>query len=111
MKVKVVREINSAKGIIPIGSIIEISAGLLEKLKGNVEPVTDEVDLWRWFTLEAEKVYRSSPKNTDSWNQHQAHRIAAERFCMNGRIPPARLELKKALEALRGVSLTQQNLI
>jgi hypothetical protein len=39
MKVKVISELSSAKGIIPVGRIIEVSPALLAKLQGKVEPV------------------------------------------------------------------------
>jgi len=39
MKVKVISEIPSARGVIPTGRIIEISAAMLEKLQGKVEPL------------------------------------------------------------------------
>lgn len=48
MKVKVISEIQSAKGIIPAGQIIEISPELLERLQGKVElipPANDGRDL------------------------------------------------------------------
>lgn len=37
MKVRVISEIRTAKGIIPIGRTLEISAAVFEKLKGKVE--------------------------------------------------------------------------
>lgn len=39
MRVQVLSEISSAKGVIPAGQIIEISAELLAKLTGKVKPV------------------------------------------------------------------------
>lgn len=41
MKVKVISEIESARGVIPVGSIIEISGTLLDKLQGKVEPILE----------------------------------------------------------------------
>lgn len=45
MKVQVIQEINSVKGIIPIGPIINVDVTLLAKLAGKVTPVTDGRDL------------------------------------------------------------------
>lgn len=42
MRVKAISEIPSAKGLIPVGQILEISPALLEKLKGKVEVITDQ---------------------------------------------------------------------
>ncbi len=39
MKVKVLQEFESARGTIKVGQIIEISAALLVKLQGKVEPL------------------------------------------------------------------------
>jgi len=39
LKVQVLSEISSAKGVIPAGQIINISAELLGKLKGKVKPI------------------------------------------------------------------------
>ena len=41
MKVKVISQIESARGVIPVGSIIEISGTLLDKLQGKVEPILE----------------------------------------------------------------------
>lgn len=68
------------------------------------------LDLWRWFTLEADKVYRSSPKAADAWNLHRAHRQAAQEHCKAEDISTARAELDKALTALQGAALTQHEL-
>lgn len=114
MRVKVIQEFESARGTIPVGRIIEISAVLLERLKGKVEPVTadqnEATELWRWFVLEADKVYRQSPKTADSWNLHKRHRKAADDLCGGGNISAARAELEKALTALHGVTITQHEL-
>lgn len=42
MKVKTVSPIQSARGVIPTGRIIDISPAMVKKLKGKVEPVTAE---------------------------------------------------------------------
>jgi hypothetical protein len=47
MRVKVISEIQSARGIIPVGQIIEISLALLNKLKGKVEELSSPVSDWR----------------------------------------------------------------
>lgn len=44
MKVKVISELNTARGIVPTGQIIDIEPSLLERLKGKVEPLTDGRD-------------------------------------------------------------------
>ena len=41
MKVRVLYEIESAKGIVPAGSILEISPAAFEKLKGQVEALPE----------------------------------------------------------------------
>lgn len=41
MKVKTLVEIQSAKGIIPAGQIIEITPAAMDKLNGKVEPLTN----------------------------------------------------------------------
>ncbi|MBC8017064.1 MAG: hypothetical protein H7X83_00910 [Verrucomicrobia bacterium] len=41
MKVKVIQEIKSVKGIIPVGSIINVDESLLAKLGEKVTPLTD----------------------------------------------------------------------
>jgi hypothetical protein len=109
MKVKVLFEIKSTKGIIQPGEIIDISPAMLERLSGKVERT--EVELWRWFVLEADKVYRSSTKSTDSWNKHLEHSMAAEALADAGNIPAARAELEKALTVLRGLPAEQQTLL
>jgi len=82
----------------------------LHTVAPELQPETG-LDLWRWFTLEADRVFRSSPKSTDSRNLHRGHRNSAERLCRAGDISAARVELEKALAALQGATLTQQNLI
>jgi hypothetical protein len=69
-----------------------------------------ELDLWRWFLLEADQIYKSAPKSADSWNIHKQHRKAAGDHCTAGNIPAARVEFEKALTALQGVALTQHKL-
>ena len=44
MKVKVIQSFESVRGVIPAGEIIEISETLLEKLKGKVVVLPEEVD-------------------------------------------------------------------
>lgn len=39
MRVKVIHEFSTARGIVPVGSILEISETLLTKLNGKVTPV------------------------------------------------------------------------
>lgn len=70
-----------------------------------------DLDLWRWFVLKADRVYRSSPKAADSWNQHKEHKRAAAGLCKAGDISAARTELEKALTALHGASITQPDLL
>jgi len=41
MKVRVISEIQSARGIVPAGSILEISPAAFEKLKGQVEALPE----------------------------------------------------------------------
>jgi hypothetical protein len=109
MKVKVLFEIKSARGIIQPGEIIDISPAMLERLAGKVERI--EVELWRWFVTEADKVFRSSTKSAGSWNIHLEHSRAAEALAEAGDIPAARAELEKALTALRGLPAEQQTLL
>ena len=45
MRVQVLQEINSKRGIIKPGEIINIEESLLAKLEGKVKPVTDGKDL------------------------------------------------------------------
>lgn len=70
-----------------------------------------ELDLWRWFTLEADRVYRQSPKAADLWERHKEHRKAADDLCRAGNISAARAELEKALTALQGATITQPDLL
>lgn len=70
-----------------------------------------ELDLWRWFTLEADKVYRQSPKSADSWNLHKTLKSSAQEHCKTGDITAAKTELEKALQALQGAALTQPDLL
>ena len=62
----------------------------------------DVLALWRWFTLEADRVFRVSSKATASWNRQRGHSEAAVGLCMAGDIPAARVELANALTALLG---------
>jgi hypothetical protein len=41
MKVKVISEFSTARGLIKAGQIIDITPTLLDKLKGKVEPIID----------------------------------------------------------------------
>lgn len=41
MRVKVISEIESTRGIIPAGQIIDISPAMVEKLNGKIAPLTD----------------------------------------------------------------------
>lgn len=43
MRVKVIVEMDSARGTIPVGRILEIPASLLEKLAGKIEMITQNV--------------------------------------------------------------------
>lgn len=70
-----------------------------------------DLDLWRWFTLEADRVYRSSPKAADSWECHKEHKKTAVDHCKAGNISAARAELEKALMALQGATITQPDLL
>lgn len=67
--------------------------------------------LWRWFTLEADRIFKSSPKTADSWDRHKEHKIAAGTLCTVGNISAAKVELEKALTALQGATITQPNLL
>lgn len=116
MRARILTEIVLLKKTLHPGEIIEVSESLLTKLGGWVEPLSmigtnGTAELWREFTLEADRVYRKSPKTPDTWGQHMKHRYAAVARCRDGDIAAARVELQLALEALQGVSLTQQNLI
>lgn len=70
-----------------------------------------DLDLWRWFVVEADRVYRSSPKAADSWERHKGHRATAQEHCTAGDISAARAELEKALTALQGATITQPDLL
>lgn len=70
-----------------------------------------ELSLWRSFVQEADRIYRAYPKTADSWNQCREYRNAAVACCRDGDIPAARVELAKALEALKGITFTQQDLL
>lgn len=69
------------------------------------------ITLWRWFTLEADRVYRQSPKAADTWGRHKEYRIAADTYCKTGNISAARAEFEKALTALQGATITQPDLL
>ena len=47
MRVKVITELPSQRGIIPAGQIIEIPPALLEKLRGRVEALPAQQAYWR----------------------------------------------------------------
>ena len=91
---------------IPVGKILELSQDQALRLNGKI-CLADESNLWRWFVLEADRVFRSSPKVADSWEHHKEHRKAAQGYCNAGDIPAARAELVKALTALRGATTIQ----
>ena len=44
MKVRVISEIKSAKGVIPVGRTLEVSPAVFEKLKGKVELLAEVRD-------------------------------------------------------------------
>ncbi len=88
---------------------MKIISGTIEDLV--IENHETDAELWRWFLAEANKIYRASPKTSDSWNLHKEYKRAAVACCRDGDIPAARAELEKALQALQEVTLTQQNLI
>ncbi|ABK99736.1 hypothetical protein [Pelobacter propionicus] len=122
MKVRAICEITTTRGTIPAGQVIEVSPTLLRRLAGKVAllPVDQTrrqatadtiITLWRWFTLEADRVYRLSPKAVDSWEQHKQHKEAAMELCRAGDMSAARLELGKALAALQGATITQPDLL
>lgn len=69
------------------------------------------ITLWRWFTLEADRIYRRSAKAADSWERHKVHRHAAGNLCRAGDISAARAELEKSLTALQGATITQPDLL
>jgi len=94
----------------PAGKILELTENQAARLGGKVCPA-DELHLWRWFTLAADKVYRSSPKAADAWERHKEHKRAAAGFCRAGNISAARAELEKALPALQGAATTQPELV
>lgn len=64
-----------------------------------------DLDLWRWFVLEADRVFRTSPKVPDSWERHKEHKRAAADLCKAGNISAARAELEKALTVLQGSTI------
>jgi hypothetical protein len=106
--------IETQQGVVtlPAGKVLELSQDQAARLGGNVRPADESIlDLWRWFTLEADKIYRQSSKAADSWERHKEHKQAAIDFCNAGRKPEARAELEKALTALQGAATTQQELI
>jgi hypothetical protein len=122
MKVRALVEIKSTKGIIPVGEIIDIPLEMVEKLSGKVEPVTSDAgrmpegdplanDLFRWYVLEAARIYRSAPMAGGSWDICKGHEKAAEALCIAGNIPAARAELEKALAAMRCLPAKQQSLL
>ena len=92
------------------GKILELSPDQAARLADKVFPA-DELYLWRWFVLEADRVYKSAPKAVDSWKRHSEHKKAANDYCKAGNISAAKAELDRALEALQGANTTQQALI
>lgn len=84
-----------------------------QKLRSVASKLLTEatLDLWRWFVLEADKVYRQSPKSADSWNLHKTLKSSAQEHCKTGDITAAKTELEKALQALQGAALTQPDLL
>ncbi len=50
MKVWTLTDIPSAKGIIPIGEIIDVSPSVVERLEGKIAPVTDGKELATYCT-------------------------------------------------------------
>lgn len=94
---------------LPAGKVLELSQDQAARLGGKVRPADETAfDLWRWFTLAADQIYRSSPKAADAWERHKAHKRAAVAHCKAGDISAARAELEKALTALQGAAVTQQ---
>lgn len=103
-------ETSQGKVTLPAGKILELSQEQAARLAGKVF-LADELYLWRWFVLEADRVYRTAPKAADSWKRHNEHKKAADDLCRAGNIAAAKAELEKALEALQGAAMTQQGLI
>jgi len=99
-------ETSQGKIPLPAGKILELSQDQAARLSGKV-CLADECNLWRWFVVAADKVFRSSPKAPDSWQRHKEHKKAAADLCKAGDISAARAELEKALTALQGTDTTQ----
>lgn len=92
------------------GQSLELAADQVARLGGKV-CLADALHLWRWFTLGADRIYRSSPKAADAWERHKEHKRAAAGFCRAGNMPAAVVELRAALKALRGAAITQPDLV
>lgn len=105
-------ETQQGSATLPVGKVLELSQDQAARLGGKVRPADESIiNLWRWFALEADRIYRLSPKAADSWEHHKRHKQAAVDLCNAGHIPEARKKLEKALTALRGAATTQQELI
>ena len=104
--------LNTPRGTITfaVGKIVELTGEQAARLVGKVM-LADALHLWRWFALEADRVYRTSPITAEAWARHKVLKKSADDYCRIGDIPAAREELEKALKALRGATVTQQELI
>ncbi len=94
----------------PIGKILELSENQAANLTGKICHA-DELNLFRWFAVESDRVFRLSIKSDASWKQHMVHIWAAVAFCKAGDLSMGSIELIKSLAALQGVANTQQELI
>lgn len=91
--------------------IATVATIAIAESKQTCTPPETAMSLWRWFVLEADRVYQQSPKATDSWERHKEHKLAAVELCNAGCTAEARGELEKALAALQGAAVTQPRLI
>jgi len=79
-----------------------LDAGCAVPVCDTEETLSDELSLWRWFMVEANRVYQTSTKDASLWKNHETNKKAAVSLCKMGRISAARHELEKALTALQG---------
>lgn len=109
-------KLNAVVQTLQVGTCLNLPDDKAKKLidAGYAKPIDAEKEasgLWRWFVVEADLVFRSSPQAADSWNLHKAHKKAADDLCKAGNISAARVELEKALTALQCASITQPDLL
>lgn len=94
------------------GSVLDLSPDKGNRLvaAGVALDLDAVVSIWRDFAASADKVFRTSSVSSDSWTRHKNHLRTAQALFKTGRTPEARVELDKALSALRGASVAQTSL-